>query len=125
MGIEMAEWVKQHGNPLIVVTSLDVSKGMASRHGSGKKLYEFADVVLDNRGVEGDAVIEVPGLAVKVCGTSSVTAAVLLPSTVLAAIERMVQKGYTPPVYMGANVDGEPEFNEKLIKRYAHRIHRK
>lgn len=98
LGIEIAQFAKNHGCKLIVVTSYEVSKKLTSRHSSGKMLYEFADVILDNRGVEGDAAIEVEGLPVKVCGMSSVSAAVLLNSSALEAIELMVSKGYVPPV---------------------------
>lgn len=125
MGIEIADYAKKKGCKIIVVTSLDVSKKLTSRHSSGKKLYDFADAVLDNRGVEGDAAVEVKGLPVKVGGTSSVTAAVLLNCAMLEAIELMQSKGYTPPVYMSANVDGGPEFNKKLTDKYADRLYRK
>ena len=124
LGIEIAEFAKRKGAKIIVVTSYNVSKGMTSRHSSGKKLYEFADVILDNRGVDGDASIEVVGLPVKVGGTSSVAAAVLLNATMLHAIETMVSKEYIPPVFMSANVDGGPEFNQKLLDQYADRIYR-
>jgi len=53
--VELADIVKKRGVKLIAVTSLDVSKKLTSRHSSGKNLYEFADVILDNRGVEGTA----------------------------------------------------------------------
>lgn len=122
--IEIANWVKEKGNKVIVVTSLDVSKTMTSRHSSGKMLYDFADVILDNRGVEGDAAVKLPGMETKVCGTSSITAAILLNATVLQAIEIMLSKGYVPPVYMSQNVDGGPEFNKKLKKQYADRLNR-
>lgn len=124
LGIEVADYVKKHGNKIIAVTSLDVSKTLTSRHSSRKNLYEFADVVLDNMGVEGDAVVHVEGLPVKVCGTSSITAAVLLNCAVLESIEIMLSKGYTPPVYMSENVDGGPEFNKKLTEKYADRLRR-
>ena len=122
LGIEIAEYVKKHGNKIIAVTSLDVSKRLTSRHSSGKNLYEFADAVLDNMGIEGDAAVQLEGLPVKVCGTSSVTAAVLLNCAVLESIEIMLSKGYTPPIYMSANVDGGPEFNKKLTDKYADRL---
>ncbi|WP_027624153.1 SIS domain-containing protein [Clostridium lundense] len=124
LGIEMANHVKKHGNKIIVVTSLDVSKTLNSRHSSGKNLYEFADVVLDNMGVEGDAAVQLEGLPVKICGTSSITAAVLLNCAVLESIEIMLLKGYTPPIYMSENVDGGPEFNKKLTEKYADRLQR-
>ncbi len=49
MTIEMADHIKKKGNKLIVVTALEVSSSSTSRHSSGKLLYEFADVVLDNQ----------------------------------------------------------------------------
>ncbi len=99
MIIEIAEWAKERGNKIIVVTSLDVSKTMTSRHSSGKMLYELADVVLDNRGVEGDAAIELEGMETKVCGTSSITAAILLNATILQSIQIMLDKGYATSIY--------------------------
>jgi len=122
--IELAEWVKKHNNKLIVVTSLDVSKGLTSRHSSGKNLYEYADVILDNRGEEGDAVIDIPELPVKVAATSSISAALLLQSAVLEAIEIMLEQNFEPPILMSANVDGGPEYNQRLREKYAHRIYR-
>jgi len=67
----------------------------------------------------------VEGLPVKIGPTSSVAAAVLLQATIVEAVEIMISKGYTPPVYMSANIDGGPEFNRQLIERYADRIFRK
>jgi len=122
--IEIAMRVKEIGAKLIVVTSLEASKQLTSKHSSGKNLWEFADVVLDNRVQFGDASIEVPGLPVKVCGTSSISAAAMLNAAILESIQIMVKAGYYPPVYMSANVDGGPEFNEKLTQKYADRLYR-
>ncbi|MGI1692046.1 SIS domain-containing protein [Thermoanaerobacter uzonensis] len=120
--IEVADFVKRKGNKLIVVTSLDVSKKLKSRHSSGKNLYQFADVILDNRGKEGDSVIELDGLPVKVGPTSTIAAVVLLQATIVEAVKIMLSMGYTPPIYMSANIDGGPEFNKKLIEKYVERL---
>ncbi len=122
MSIEIAEIVKEKGSKLIVVTALDVSKNSTSRHSSGKLLYEFADVVLDNHSCFGDASLEVSGLDDKVCGTSSLANCLLLQQTIYEAITDMISKGYTPPVYKSANIDGGREFNNLLEQKYAERI---
>lgn len=122
MGIELAEWVKAHGNKLIVVTALDASKASSSRHSSGKLLYEYADVVLDNHSVFGDAALSVPNLETKVCGTSSLAAVCLLQQTIFEAVSIMVEKGYTPPVYRSANIDGGMEYNVEIENKFADRI---
>ncbi|MBU5436846.1 SIS domain-containing protein [Tissierella sp. MSJ-40] len=123
--VEIADIVKQKGNKIIAVTSLDISRTMTSRHSSGKKLYDFADVVLDNRGVEGDAAVSLSGMPNRICGTSSITAAILLNASVLEAVEIMLSKGYTPPVYMSENVDGGPDYNKRLVEEYADRLYRR
>src|SRR5690606_9781270 len=64
--VEMAAEVKRRGHKLIVVTSMAHTTSVTSRHPSGKLLYEFADVVIDNCGPLGDAMLEVEGNPVKV-----------------------------------------------------------
>ncbi|MBV7391229.1 MULTISPECIES: SIS domain-containing protein [Enterococcus] len=122
MIIEMAEEIKKHDNKLIVVTALESSKASTSRHESGKLLYEFADVVLDNHSVYGDAALNISGLETKVCGTSSFAATLLLQQTMYEAIKIMVSKGFEPPVYLSANIDGGHERNLKIENQYAERI---
>lgn len=122
MSIEMADIIKKKGNKLIVVTALDVSKSSASRHSSGKLLYEFADVVLDNQSEFGDAALEIEGLDTRVCGTSSFSTCLLLQQTMYEAIKDMKEKGYEPPVFKSANIDGGKEFNNVLEQKYADRI---
>ena len=120
--IEIAMKVKDIGAKLIVVTSLESSKKLTSRHSSGRLLYEFADVILDNLSVEGDAAIPVDGLPVKICGTSSIAAAALLQSTILA-VELMLARGFQPPVRLSANVDGGTERSLEIEKQYKQRIY--
>lgn len=122
MTIEMAEYIKNKGNKLIVVTALEVSKSSSSRHSSGKLLYEFADVVLDNQSIFGDAALKMEGLESRVCGTSSFSTCLLLQQTIYEAVKDMLEKEYDPPVYRSANIDGGREYNEVLEQTYAMRI---
>src|SRR4030095_12643699 len=46
--VEMALLVQERGHPLVAITSAEHSAGCASRHPSGRKLGDIADVVLDN-----------------------------------------------------------------------------
>ena len=104
------------------MTALEVSKNSTSRHSSGKLLYEFADVVLDNQSMFGDAALEIEGLDTRVCGTSSFSTCLLLQQTIYEAVKDMVEKGYEPPVYKSANIDGGREFNNILEQKYGDRI---
>lgn len=120
--IEIALYCKEIGAKIIVFTSLESSKKLTSRHSGGKNLWEYADVVIDNGVMEGDASIEVEGLPVKVCGTSSVAVAVLENAMMLEAIKIMISRGFKPPVFLSDNIDGGPEFNQKLVKQYSDRL---
>src|SRR5215475_2500103 len=56
--VEFARIVKDHGHKLIAITSLKHTAGVESRHPSGTKLIDHADVVLDNGAPYGDAVLD-------------------------------------------------------------------
>jgi len=123
--IEVAAYTREKGAKIIVVTSLNVSKSLTSRHSSGKLLYEYADVVLDNRGVYGDAAVQLEGLPQKICATSSITGSILVDCMMCEAIEKMVSDGYLPPIYTSLNVDGGSDANQYHIEQYAQRIYHK
>jgi uncharacterized phosphosugar-binding protein len=121
--VELATVVKEHGHPLIAITSLQHTSGVESRHPSGKKLIDFADVVLDNHAPYGDSVLELPGGA-KVCAVSSITAALIAQMLVAEVLRRLTEAGETPPVYLSANIPGGDDHNHALEARYAGRIRR-
>lgn len=122
--IEMALGAKAKGAKVIAVTAVEASKGLTSKHSSGKNLFEVADVVLDNKVVSGDSTIEVEGLDTKICGMSTVTTSVLLQAVTLRAAEIMLERGFQPPVYKSQNIDGGREYNEALEGEYLHRLYR-
>jgi uncharacterized phosphosugar-binding protein len=121
--VEFAGLVKQHGHQLIAITSLQHTAGVESRHSSGTKLVDHADVVLDNGAPYGDAVLDLPGGG-KVCAVSSITAALLAQLLVAEVVRRLVEAGETPPVYLSANIPGGDDHNQSLEARYGGRIRR-
>lgn len=116
--LEMALEIKKRKLPLIVLTSLDVSKEMESRDKSGKKLYEFADIILDNKGVKGDAAIEVGKGNEKVAATSTVLGCMLLNQAVVECCKYLAAEGIELPILRSANVDGGKEYNDQLLGQY-------
>jgi uncharacterized phosphosugar-binding protein len=121
--VELATVVKEHGHPLIAITSLQHTSGVESRHPSGKKLIDFADVVLDNHAPYGDSVLDLPGGG-KVCAVSSITAALIAQMLVAEVLRRLTEAGETPPVYLSANIPGGDDHNHSLEAQYAGRIRR-
>ena len=122
IAIEFAKVARERMINVIAVTGLDYSKTVKSRHPGGKNMYEYADVVLDNKAVAGDAIMEAKGMRQKFCPASGVTSTVILQCMVAATIEELLARGITPPVFMAANVDGGEEFNEKILSENKNRI---
>jgi len=121
--VEMARIVKEHGHPLIAISSLSHTSTVESRHPSGAKLVDFADVLLDNGAPYGDAVLDMPTDG-KVCAVSSITAALLAQMLCAEITRRLIDAGEMPPVYLSANIPGGDEHNTILEQRYAGRIRR-
>lgn len=118
VSIEMAMIAKDKGSKVIVITNLKHTQSIASRHPSGKKLYEIADVFFDNGGEIGDASVTLEGLDIKVGATSTATGAVILQSMMVQATENLIQMGIKPEVFSSSNSDKGEEHNEALIKKY-------
>jgi len=116
--IEIAKGAKEKGLKVIAVTSLKHSKNVESRHSSGKKLFEYGDVVLDTGTPKGDAVMDFEGLSSKAGAASTVFGAALLNAVMVEAIQYLLDKGIEPPVLISANVDGSDEHNAELMERY-------
>jgi uncharacterized phosphosugar-binding protein len=120
--IETALWCKERGIRTIAVTSMAHTKSVSSRHCSGKRLFEIADIVIDNCGVPGDAILDIEGLPGRACPTSGLAGIFIVESIVAQTIENLVNSGETPPVYVSMNVDGGDEQNEWLLQKYINRV---
>lgn len=122
VSIEMAMIAKEKGAKVIVITNLKHTQSVTSRHPSGKKLFEIADLFFDNNGEIGDASVSIQGLESKVGATSTPTGAVILQSMMVQAAENLVQKGIIPEIFSSSNSDGGEAHNEALIRKYKGKI---
>lgn len=118
--IEMAQIAKQNNHPVIVITSAKVSKDLSSRSKTNKKLYDFADVVIDNHSPYGDGVIE--SKYGKIGSTSTILNSFIAQMLVLNVIELYEKQGLVPPIYQSANTPGGDEHNKELYNKYKKRI---
>jgi len=120
--IEMADIAQQRGIKVIAITSLEHSKGTTSRHSSGKKLYELADVIIDNGCPKGDCLLSLDGLAQPVGPGSGVAGMFIIHAIIVQSIQNLLERGIAPPVFMSGNLDGHEEVNVPLMDRYWGRI---
>ena len=120
--VEMALQAKNVGCFVAALTSLKHSGAGASRHGSGLRLFEAADLVLDNLGELGDACVSYEGFPGKAAPTSTVIGAALLQAAAAQTVEYMLENGASPEVFASSNIDGGDEINEAFLEKYRGRI---
>ena len=100
------------------MTSMKHSSGCSSRHSSGKKIYEIADVTIDNCADPGDASFMIPGLDSGIGPTSDATGIAIAQALVCEAVDKMVKDGFRVPVFKSSNVDGGDAHNQKIFDTY-------
>ena len=121
--VEMALEMRARGVRVIAITNIEQSRASAPRHASGKRLYELADVALDNCVPAGDALLELPGLASRIGPSSTIAGAALINSLIIEAVAELLRRGETAPVLPSANVEGVTEGTlEEILRRYKGRI---
>jgi uncharacterized phosphosugar-binding protein len=126
--VELALLVKEHRHPLIAVTSMDHTTKITSRHASGRRLFELADVVIDNGGAFGDAALPLPPgpdgrERGSITATSTVTSALIAQMLVTEVCGLLLEANQEVPVLISANIPGGDEHNQELRARYADRVH--
>ena len=119
--IDFAIKAKAEGHKVIVVTSWQHTSAEASRHPSGKKLYEMGDVVIDNCGPQGDALIET-GKIEKICSISSITGAFIAQSITTETCRLLSEKGVELPLLLSEEPEENRRHNAELRQKYAGRI---
>jgi uncharacterized phosphosugar-binding protein len=116
--VEMAQIAKSKGMQVVALTNMAHSKSVESRHASGLKLYQIADVILDNLGVKGDASITVPNVPSKTGATSTVIGAAILHVLEVTTVEKLITMGINPEIYQSSNLDNSEELNDLYFKKY-------
>ena len=122
VAIDAARQARSLGASVICLTNLAYSKSVSSRHPSGLHLYEVANIVLDNCGDIGDAVVELQGLGQKVGASSTAVGAAILNAVVVEAVARLIERGIEPPVFVSANTEGGDAHNARILAAYKDQI---
>lgn len=115
--VEMAMCAREKGIPVIAIVSMAYAQDV-SRHPSGKKLHDVADIVLDNGVCHGDAAVAIEGSDMRVGPISTISSCMIAQSIVTQADEFLWKDGVMPPVYVSGNIPGGMERNQALIDRY-------
>ncbi len=124
--IEVATDCRRRGLTVIAITNVTQSRAATSRHGSGARLFEVADVVLDNHGPPGEASVELPGGGPRVGAIATITGAFLANALVMEAARELREGGSEVPVLTSEN-HRDPsavERNRAMRERYRGRLRR-
>ncbi|CAN5845675.1 SIS domain-containing protein [soil metagenome] len=116
--IEIGLYARALGLPVVAVTSLAHGDATASRHPSGQKLVEIADVVIDNGSPAGDAAVAIDGIPYRVGPTSSIGAIAIVNAVKVRTAEKLVQRGVVPVVLTSPHFVGNREGAEQLERVY-------
>ncbi|WP_405063676.1 SIS domain-containing protein [Kribbella sp. NBC_01505] len=87
--VEFALGVRARGAHVIALTSLAHSNSVTSRAPGGQRLFEAADVVIDNCGTPGDALITVTTTPEKTGATSTMVGAMLAQALTVEIVSRL------------------------------------
>ncbi len=124
--IDAAMEIKKAGAKIIAVSSSHWQNEMPAnhfiRHPSGKNLFDFADVCIDDFNPVGDASVMVPGFDVGIAPISNIIDFYIVHLLEIETVRQCVENGITPPVWCSANAPGGDEKNAYYIEKYKPRV---
>ena len=125
--IEMAAGFKARGLKVVAIVSRLHSEASPSKHPEGKRLQDFADLVLDTGAPVGDAMVKIPGLDTPVAPGSTIGGCLLINAIKAEVALRLTAAGHPPKVLSGSAVVGAQratEIFEAAYDEHAHRLAR-
>ncbi|HET8737764.1 MAG TPA: SIS domain-containing protein [Pricia sp.] len=121
--IEMAEEFQKRNIKVVALVSRLHSEGSTSKKADGKKLTDFADIILDTGAPLGDAMIYLEGLDSPVAPGSTL-GGVLLINCLKAEIAKILhENGKTPIVLSSGKIVGEKRAVELFESAYDEHAH--
>jgi uncharacterized phosphosugar-binding protein len=101
--VDVALGARERGMPVIAVVSFDHCGKSASRHSSGKKLIDLADVAIDNCTPAGDAMVTIDGLDDPV-GPGSTIGFAAVANAIKAQTAELLVAMDRPPLILSSSI---------------------
>ena len=123
--IEMAEIFQKRGVKVAALISRQHAEASTSKREDGRKLQDFADIVLDTGAPVGDAMVTVEGLDTPVAPGSTVGGCLIVNAVKAEVAKRLTDAGQPPKVLSAGAVVGADravELFEAAYDEHAHRI---
>lgn len=125
--IEMAEQFQRRGLRVVALVSRAHAAASTSRRADGRKLTDFADLILDTGAPVGDAVVKIDGLDTPVAPASTVGGCLVVNAIKAEVAARLTAAGHPPKVLSAGVVVGAERATklfESAYDEHAHRIAR-
>lgn len=116
--VEMAEEFQRRNVRVVAMVSREHAVASESRHVSGKKLMDFADLVLDTGAPVGDAMVRVDGLEEPVAPGSTVGGCMLVNAIKAEVAARLTAADKPPKVLVAGAVAGRERAEELFEAAY-------
>ena len=125
VNIDVALEAKRRGMTVVAYGSAEAARGRASRHSSGKTIFDVADVVVDSCAPIGDACVPVARHEDKVGPVSTMAFVTCAWLTVCTVAEILAERGVRLFINPSHNVAGDTTARERLdeaLAEYKRRI---
>ncbi|MBE2213466.1 MAG: SIS domain-containing protein [Opitutaceae bacterium] len=125
--IEMAEEFRRRNVSVVALVSRTHADASTSRRADGKKLTDFADLVLDTGAPVGDAMVKIDGLDTPVAPGSTLGGVLVVNAIKAEVAARLTAAGHPPKVLSAAAVVGSARATalfEAAYDEHAHRLAR-
>ena len=122
--IEMAELFQQRGIKVVAIVTVAHLNASTSKRADGKKLSDFADLVLDTGAPAGDSMITIDGLETPVSPGSTVGGIMIINSIKAEVAKRLTDAGQPPKVLTAACVAGKEKATSLFEAAYDEHAHR-
>ena len=116
--IEVAQAFQQRSIRVVAIISREHSEASGSRHESGKKLQEFADLVLDTGAPVGDAMTPINGMDTPVAPGSTVGGCMLINAIKAEVADRLAKAEHPPKVLTAGAIVGNERATELFEAAY-------
>lgn len=115
--IETALLAKQRGHNVVAVVTKSLSDVTSSKHSSGKKLVDVADIVIDTEANNPDLLLDYDGVH-KVNQIATIAGNVIAQMITAEVYRYLKGQGIECPVLLSANIKGADIHNKELSDKY-------
>lgn len=122
--IEIAEIFQQRKIKVVAIITREHSERSTSKRPDGKKLGDFADLVLDTGAPAGDAMVNIDGLETPVAPGSTVGGVLIINSIKAELAKLLTDAGQPPKVLTASVIAGEQRAKELFESAYDEHAHR-